>query len=69
VRYLLYHELLHFQDFRSERAQGRAGAPTRRARRRRSVHPKSFVDRLHQFPGWRQAEKDLARALRRRKVD
>jgi len=70
LKYLLYHEMLHFEDFLEERA-GRAAPPggargaPRRARRRR-VHSAAFVVRLHRFPGWQAAEKDLDRALRRR---
>jgi hypothetical protein len=66
VRYLLYHELLHFEDFVGERAQPATPA---RAPRRRRLHPRSFVERLHRFPGWKAAEADLARACRRRVVD
>lgn len=70
LRYLLYHEMLHFEDFRAERARREAPAqrPAAAARggRRRRVHSKSFTDRLHRFPDWKRAEKDLERALRRR---
>jgi len=66
LRYLLYHEMLHYEDFLREEAAGRAPAGVRRASRRRSVHPRSFVERLHRFPGWRDAEADLAKACRRR---
>lgn len=69
LRYLLYHEMLHFEDFRAERArrQGRAeGPPVARPARRRRVHSKSFMERLHRFREWKRAEKDLERALRRR---
>lgn len=71
LRYLLYHEMLHFEDYRNERgAQAGAGpGARRRAARRRSLHPRSFVERLHRFPGWKGAEADLARACRRRVVD
>ncbi len=70
LRYLLYHEMLHFEDYTNER-RAREGAPpgaARRAARRRSLHPRSFRERLHRFPGWKEAEADLARACRRRSV-
>jgi hypothetical protein len=66
VRYLLYHELLHFEDFLAERADPAHRAP---ASRRRRLHPRSFTERLHRFPHWKAAEDDLARACRRRAVD
>jgi hypothetical protein len=71
LRYLLYHELLHFEDFLEERAHRTgppAGPPVARAARRRAVHSPAFKERLHRFPDWRRAEKDLERALRRRRV-
>lgn len=64
LRYLLYHEMLHVEDFAAEEARGQV----RRGGARRSVHPPSFKRRLHEFPGWKAAEKDLARAFRRRRV-
>jgi len=69
LRYLLYHEMLHFEDYRKEGALEGAPGARRRTARRRSLHPRSFVLRLHRFPGWREAEADLARACRRRPVD
>jgi len=67
LRYLLYHEMLHCEDFSRERAPA-AGPPPRSGSRRR-LHPRSFRERLHRFPNWKAAEADLARAFRRRKVD
>jgi hypothetical protein len=69
LRYLLYHEMLHFEDFLREESAGKASAGGRRSTKRRSVHPRTFLDRLHRFPDWRKAEADLSRACRRRVVD
>jgi hypothetical protein len=68
LQYLLFHEMLHFEDFLCERAgkaQPATSGPVRPARRRR-VHSTSFMVRLHRFPEWKRAEADLERALRRR---
>jgi hypothetical protein len=67
IEYLLYHEMLHYEDFLRERAQTPGAAPRRPSRRRR-VHPRSFIERLHRFPQWQDAERDLERALRRRRA-
>ncbi len=66
LRYLLYHEMLHFEDFCAERADPAAAGRLRGGRRR--LHPPSFKERLHRFPGWKAAEADLARGFRRRRV-